>query len=73
MIETRLKNVVSFIQRVLSFVLSRKIVRIALNVLSVKNEKIYPAYVSKHNQKHKKQVNLEKDGIILQWKKCLNY
>ena len=31
-------------------------VTIALNVLYVKEEKIYPAYVSKHNSNHKKQV-----------------
>ena len=27
-------------------------------VLYVKNEKIYPAYVSKHNLKHEKQIIL---------------
>ena len=31
---------------------------ITLNVFCAKNEKIYPAYVSKHNSKHKKHVNL---------------
>ena len=31
-------------------------VTIALNVLYAKEEKIYPAYVSKHNSNHKKQV-----------------
>ena len=31
---------------------------IALNVLYAKNEKIYPAYVSKHNSKREKQVTL---------------
>ena len=33
-------------------------VAIALNVLYVKKEKIYPAYVSKHNSNHGKQVIL---------------
>ena len=31
---------------------------IALNVLYAKKEKIYPAYVSKHNSNHEKQVIL---------------
>ena len=33
-------------------------VTIALNVLYVKNYKIYPAYVSKHHSNHEKQVIL---------------
>ena len=33
-------------------------VTIALNVLYAKKEKIYPAYVSKHNSNHEKQVIL---------------
>ena len=31
---------------------------IAINVLYAKKEKIYPAYVSKHNSNHEKQVIL---------------
>ena len=31
-------------------------ITIALNVLYAKNEKIYPAYVSKHISNHEKQV-----------------
>ena len=34
--------------------ISRKL--IALNVLYAKKKKLYPAYVSKHNPNHKKQV-----------------
>ena len=48
-------------------------VTIALNVLYVKNYKIYPAYVSKHHSNHEKQVILlmisndkKKNGIIVQ-------
>ena len=33
---------------------------IVLNVLWAKKEKLYPAYVSKHNSKHEKQVILLK-------------
>ena len=33
-------------------------VTIALNVLYAKKEKIYPAYVSKHNSNREKQVTL---------------
>ena len=36
--------------------LEKNNVKIALNVLYVKNEKIYPAYVSKHNPTRGKQV-----------------
>ena len=36
----------------------RNNVTIALNVLYAKKEKIYPAYVSKHNSNHEKQVIL---------------
>ena len=31
---------------------------IALNALYAKKEKIYPAYISKHNSKHEKQAIL---------------
>ena len=31
---------------------------IALTVLYTKKEKIYPAYISKHNSNHEKQVTL---------------
>ena len=33
-------------------------VTIALTVLYTKKEKIYPAYISKHNSNHEKQVTL---------------
>ena len=33
-------------------------VTIALTVLDTKKEKIYPAYISKHNSNHEKQVTL---------------
>ena len=33
-------------------------VAIALNVLCAKKEKTYPAYISKHNSNHEKQVIL---------------
>ena len=36
----------------------RNNVTIALNVLYAKKEKMYPAYVSKHNSNHEKQVIL---------------
>ena len=38
--------------------LERNNVIIALNVLCAKTEKIYSAYVSKHNSNREKQVNL---------------
>ena len=38
--------------------LEKKNVTIALNVLYAKKEKIYPAYVSKHNSNREKQVIL---------------
>ena len=38
--------------------MGRNNVTIALNVLYPKKEKIYPAYVSKHNSDHEKQVIL---------------
>ena len=46
-------------------------VTIALNIFYLKKEKIYPAYVSKHNSNLKKQViflmkKIWKDGFILQ-------
>ena len=45
-------------------------VTLAFDVLYAKKEKLYPAYVSKHNLDCEKQVfllmKLEKDGIILQ-------
>ena len=36
----------------------KNVVKIALNVLCVKKEKIYPSYVSKHNSNCEKQVIL---------------
>ena len=44
---------------------------IALNVFYAKKEKVYPAYVSKHNSNRKEQANIlmipnrERDGITL--------
>ena len=40
-------------------IVEKNTVTIALNVLHAINEKIYPAYVSKHNSNCEKQVNLE--------------
>ena len=37
-------------------------VTIVFDVLYVKKEKIYPAYVSKHNLNHKKQVKTKSEG-----------
>ena len=41
-------------------ILKRNNVAIALNVFYTKKEKIYPAYVSKHNPNREKQVILLK-------------
>ena len=54
-------------------------VKIALNILYAKKEKIYPTYVSKHNSNREKQVifltisNGDKNGIILQPKSYEHY
>ena len=44
---------------------------IALNVLYAKNEKIYPAYVSRHNLKREKQIILLMIPEGERWRKII--